>query len=108
MGLQANDDADFKNPPPQKKLKLILGKGKEKVTVERCFSMCSASELETACKGYTLKNTEQSTQWALRMFDAWRKQMNQSRDEKCPDDLLEKPMISLLNKWLPVFAVEAR
>ena len=45
----ANDDADFKNgPPPRKKLKLTLGKGKEKVTVEHRFSMCSVSELETA------------------------------------------------------------
>ena len=45
---QANDDADFKNgPPPRKKLKLTLDKGKEKVTVERRFS----AELETACKG---------------------------------------------------------
>ena len=48
---QANDDADFKNSPPQKKLKLTLGKGKEKVTAERRFSACSASELETVCKG---------------------------------------------------------
>ena len=48
---RANDDADFKNPPPQKKLKLLLGKGKEKVTAERRFSACSASKLETACKG---------------------------------------------------------
>ena len=48
---QANDDADFKNPLPRKKLKLTLGKWKEKVTAERRFSACSASELETACKG---------------------------------------------------------
>ena len=48
---QANDDADFKNgPPPRKKLKVTLGKGKKKVAVERRFSTCSASELETACK----------------------------------------------------------
>ena len=48
MYPQANDDTDFKNQPPQKKLKLTLGKGKEKVTVECRFSTCSASELETA------------------------------------------------------------
>ena len=28
---QANDDADFKNPPPQKKLKLTVGKGRRKL-----------------------------------------------------------------------------
>ena len=31
-----------------------------------------------------------------------------NRREKCPDDLFENLTISLLNKWLPVFVVEAR
>ena len=86
----------------------MLGKGKEKVTMERRFSTCSASELETACKGRWKIPSEVPTQLVLRVFDAWRKQANQNRHEKCPDDLLENPTISLLNKWLPALVVEAR
>ena len=33
--------------------------------------------------------------------------MNQNIHKKCPDDLLENPMISLLNKWLPASVVGA-
>ena len=102
---QTNNDTDFKEPR-QKKQKLTLGKEK-KVTAERRFGTSSAGELESACKGYTPKNTERCTQWALRVFHAWRKQRNEHSDEKCPDDLLEKPTLSLLNKWLPAFVVEA-
>ena len=40
-------------------------------------------------------------------LNAWRKQTNQNKPEKCPDDLLENPMVSLLNKWLPTLVVEA-
>ena len=72
-----------------KEAKLTLGKGKEKGSVEHCFST-----------------------WALRALCS--EKANESkylnRREKCPDDidLLENPTISLFNKWLPAFVVEAR
>ena len=62
-----------------KEAKLTLGKGKEKGTVEHCFST-----------------------WALRALRS--EKANESkylnRREKCPDDidLLENPTISLFNK----------
>ena len=71
-----------------KEAKLTLGKGKEKGTVEyRCST------------------------WALHALRS--EKANESkylnRHEKCPDDidLLENPTISLFNKWLPAFVVEA-
>ena len=48
------------------------------------------------------KNSERSTQWTLRVFDTWRKQTNKNTREKSVQT------ISLLNKWLPAFVVEAR
>ena len=51
------------------------------------------------------------------MFGAWRKQvrrLGESRRIKIdvrevrPDDLLENPTMSVLNKWLPAFVVKAR
>ena len=49
------------------------------------------------CEGYMPKSTTKSTDWALRVFHAWRKQRNEHTDDKCPEKLLEEPQVELLN-----------
>ena len=55
-------------------------------------------------------NTDKSTMWAVRTFDAWRDERNANSEmgEKCPLDLFEKPDEEKLNLWLSRFVVEAR
>ena len=76
---------------------IVKGTLEEKVTVERHFSMRVRA-----------KNTERSTQWRAFRLEKANESKYLNRHEKCPDDLLENPMISLLNKWLPAFVVKAR
>ena len=58
--------------------------------------------------GQENKATQRCTNWALRVFQAWRSERNKASVEKCPDDLFEAPSLPSLNKWLSAFVVEAR
>ena len=58
------------------------------------------------CQGYVLSNTRKSTSWAVRVFQSWREQRNKHVTEQCPEKLLEKPTVELLNYWLSRFVVE--
>ena len=60
-------------PAPLKKLKLSLS-----LAHRHCFQMLTSTNVEGACKSYTLENT-----------------------------VRENPMIKLLNQWLPVFFMQA-
>ena len=92
--------ADPEEMPSTKKRRLSLSLGKD------CFKSSTSAEVETACKGFTPKNTERCTEWALRVFHTWWNQQS-SEGEKCPKDLLENPTVELLNHWLPTFVIEA-
>ena len=104
-------DNDFREPsrPPQKSLKLAKGKLQRKPQPDKDrFALSTEQELEKAREGYTPKNTIRSTDWSMRVFCAWRDHRNERCEDKCPMDLLDKPTIPLLNKWLSAFVVEAR
>ena len=114
------------NPP--KRLRLSLSRS-TKVSVTST-NVCSASlkdstnkptnpkrfakpvtspEREKAAKGVIPVNTEASTGWAVRTFNAWA--LNRSflhASEAVPDDLLESHDPELLSKWLCRFLLEAR
>ena len=64
--------------------------------------------MKEICRGYVPKNTSKSTDWAVRVFKAWREQRSEEIDEKCPDNLLEDPSVDALNFWLARFVVEVR
>ena len=54
----------------------------------------SIEQTETVCKRFIMKNTNKSTNWAVKMFEQWRVKRNEaaSGDSKpCPDNLLEMP-----------------
>ena len=90
-----NDLEDFQLPSKAKKSRFADPK--------------STAEMETLGKGPSVPNTEKSTTWAVRVFEEWRKQRNtKEAEEKCPDNLLEKPVAHDLNYWLARFVVEAR
>ena len=87
--------------PSTKKCRLSLSLGKDR------FKSSTSAEVESACKAFMPKNTERCTEWALCVFHAWWNQRS-SEGEKCLKDLLETPMVELLNQWLPVFVIKAR
>ena len=64
--------------------------------------------MKEICRGYVPKNTSKSTDWAVRVFKAWREQRSEEIDGKCPDNLLEDPSVDALNFWLARFVVEVR
>lgn len=58
----------------------------------------SPEMMEKICQGYIPKNTTKSSDWALRVFQAWRKQQSErSIEEHCPDNLLEVPRADSLD-----------
>ena len=69
----------------------------------------SSPERENAAQGVIPSNTEASTQWAVRTFNAWA--VNRSflgASETVPDDLLASHDPQLVCKWLCRFVMEAR
>ena len=83
--------AEPEEMPSTKKRRLSLSLRKDR------FKSSTSAEVESACKGFTPKNTERCTEWALRVFHSWRNQRS-SESEKCPEDLLENPTVELLNQ----------
>jgi len=66
-------------------------------------------EREKAAKGVVPPNTEASTQWALRNYNAWA--LNRSfmtANEAVPADLLQSHDANLVCKWLCRFVMETR
>ena len=65
-------------------------------------------EMEKICQGYVPPNTRKSTNWALTVFEQWRKERNADVvEERILFDLLECPQTEALNFWLFRFVVEA-
>ena len=89
------------SPPPKRKaLSLSLKK------TSRFPSPTAADERRKVCQGYVPKSAERSTNWAVRVFEIWRKERNKKSDEPCPEDLFDQPSTSSHNKWLSAFVVE--
>ena len=87
------DDNQENNPPdpPNKKPRLSLslkGKGKGK---GRFASPLPLEEMSSVCEGYTPANTSKNTDWAVRVFNEWRKARPTEEEGECPPDLLECP-----------------
>ena len=104
------DDNQENNPPdpPNKKPRLSLslkGKGKGK---GRFASPLPLEEMSSVCEGYTPANTSKNTDWAVRVFNEWRKARPTEEEGECPPDLLECPCAEKLNFWLARFVVECR
>ncbi len=76
---------------------------------ERFKYFVSDEQLSELSKGYTPKNTEASTKWALKNFLEWTKARNvQFPSQLVPTDILSSSDPATLNMWLSRFAVETR
>ena len=76
---------------------------------ERFVQFVGDDELSELSKGYTPKNTEANTKWALTNFHAWM----QARNKRFPGDPVPSLLLSTsdpatLNAWLCRFVVETR
>ena len=88
--------------PKRKRLSLKL-KGKER------FVSVSSDEIEELKKPVVPKNTQRSTQWAVRCFEMWRKQQNEmSPQSQCPEDILLSDDLGKLSEWSCVCVCEMR
>lgn len=73
------------------------------------FKFAFEKELEELTSGVVPESTSRSTKWALKTFYSWCEARNKAEDTAgVPSDLLTNPDINLLNKYLAMFAVEAR
>ena len=69
------------------------------------------SEMDFVTKGFVPENTKKSMSWALRVFEEWVAQRNESNaneSSQCPVDLLQKADSQELNIWLCRFVTEVR
>ena len=64
-------------------------------------------ELAELSKGFTPKNTDKNTKWALKNFTEWaRVRSTQFPQDPVPSDLLNSTDCELLGTWLSRYAVE--
>ena len=97
-------------PPEAKKPKLSLSlkkKPKEppvniSTTSNERFPVLSLEVIEETKKWKIPKNTEKSTNWAMRLFNSWVKQRNERCDDKVPDSILLSDNHEELCRWLCV------
>ena len=115
MAANFSDDSDFELPPPLKKKKRAAGSGKNQKEADnkqsRFAIMSNLDQLNVSKKALTTKNTEKSTTWALRAFNAWIQERNaviESESEKCPVDILATSDNKQLCHWLCVFVTKVR
>ena len=72
------------------------------------FRFASDQELEELTSGVVPENTSRSTKWALKTFHSWCEARKAQTTENVPSNLLTNPDVTLLNKYISMFAVEAR
>ena len=80
-------DDDFKHPassPPRKKSLSLSHQRRSR------FAVSTEEELDQARKGFVPVNTVRCTDWAMRVFTAWREERNKRSTEQCPIDLLDQ------------------
>ena len=79
-----------------------------KSTVGSRFAFLSGEDADQLKKTFVPGNTKRATNWALKVFTEWRKAREDQGLEVCPGDILERPVVDDLCKWLPIFAAESR
>lgn len=75
--------------------------------LHRFGSTSTENKIAETTKGFTHTNTKRSTNWALGLFN----ELGAARISEygsCPPNLLEKPIVDELNKWIPRFVNEVR
>ena len=100
--------------PKKRKLSLQLKKKRteeakesENLRTER-FPVVSLQAIEDTKKHMVPKNTAKSTNWAVRLFNAWCQQRNARCEEKIPDSILLTDAYEELCHWLCVSISELR
>ena len=90
--------------PQRKRLALSLKGNKER------FISVSSDQIEELKKPSISKNTQRSTQWAVRCFSSWLEHWNEQspREQQCPEDILLSDDMESLCKWLCVCVCEMR
>ena len=100
--------------PPKKKRLGLDRKGKKRCTKsnkenhsEPRFQFLTEAEFDLMKEGYKPANTEKSTNWALRNFEAWKEARVEAELDPCPADLFSTDS-GVLCQWLSRFAAETR
>lgn len=77
---------------------------------KRFSSPKSKVEMKKIGQGFVPKNTQKSTDWAVKVYREWVRERNKrtNSDGEVPSDLLEHPVDSTLNYWLAQFVFEVR
>ena len=70
-------------PAPAKRKRLSL-----KLKDKERFPLLPKNQIEDSKQAIIPKNTQKSTQWALRCFESWLKQRNERCEDKCPEGIL--------------------
>jgi hypothetical protein len=85
-------------------------KAKEKEEAEKRFAFTTSPNIQELKQKRVPKNTEKSTQWALRCFNEWKTSRIQSTGKGPPDDIFSSSDISSKEvcKWLCHFFSEVR
>ena len=76
---------------------------------KRFGAVPSSGELASLSQIKVPRNTEKSTQWAVKVFNSWREESNAENELQCPIDLLETVTDpGKFGRWLSQFLVLAR
>ena len=105
-----NDEPDLAEPSPKKKrLSLKMRPKLTKATKERYDFSMSDDDFDQHRKGYCPKNTQISTDWAVRNFHQWREARNaEMPSDSCPSDILLSDCVVDLDHWLCRYVTETR
>ena len=90
-------------PAPAKRKRLSL-----KLKDKERFPLLPKNQIEDSKQAIIPKNTQKSTQWALRCFGSWLKQRNERCEDKCPEGILLSDNHQDLCHWLCVCINELR
>ena len=95
-------DRDFQSPKKRRKVDLPVEK--------RFASAVSDGDMAVMSKGYVPPNTKKNTDWALSCFREWRcaRKSAEGDQQRCPEDILEKPEVSQVNFSISRFVAEVR
>ena len=66
------------------------------------------NDLKKVWEGFVPLTTQRCTTWAVHTFETWKNDWNKKCEDRCPDDLFKNASISVLNKWLSAFVIEAQ
>ena len=95
---------EWMSPPREKKARVLA----DATNSCRFAAPVSPTSLQNAAKGIVPANTEASTEWARKNFNAWAKSRERSGGEGVPAGLLRSHDGNLVCKWLCCFVMETR